>query len=73
MGTLLLLGQPDRGQRPHAGIDAVHRLPVAKRPPGLLAALPHHREQAGRDGDGPSLGHGPDQVEVRVADLGDHQ
>ena len=38
MRTLLLLGQPDRGQRAHPGVDAVHRLPVTERPPGPFAA-----------------------------------
>ena len=37
-----------------------------QRLPGLLAVLLHRREQAGRDGDRPALGDGPDQAEVRV-------
>ena len=72
MGALLLLGQADGGERSHAGVDAVHRLPV-QRLPGLLAVLLHRREQVRRDGDGLSARDGPDQAEVRVAYLGDHQ
>ena len=49
VGTLLLLGQPDRGQCPHAGVDAVHRLPVAAPAgPARSAAAPPRAGRARR-------------------------
>ena len=73
VGKLLLLGQANRGKRPHAGVHAIHRLPVAKLLPGLGAALLHHREQGRVDADALAGGDGPDETEIRVAGFGDRQ
>ena len=64
---------PDRGKRPHAGVHAIHRPPVAQRLPGLDAALLHYREQGRVDADGLAGGNGPDQAEIRVTGFGDRQ
>ena len=73
MGKLLLLGEPNRGKRPHAGVHAIHRPPVAQCLPGLVAAPLHHVEQAGRDADVLAGGNRPDEPEIRVASLGDRE
>ncbi len=73
VGTLLLLSKADSGQRPHAGVNAIHRPPVAERRPRLGAALLHHVKQARPDADRPAVGNCADELEIGDAGLGDHQ
>jgi len=71
--ALLLLGQADRGQRPHARVHAVHQPPVGQCRHSLGALPPYHREQVRRDPDAVPGGHRADQPEIRGSGLGDLQ
>ena len=66
MGALLLLGEPDTGQRAHAGIHPVYRRTLAEDRAGLLALLSHRFEQAGRDLDAAAPGDLGDQPGAQV-------
>ena len=73
MGKLLLLGEANRGKRPHPGVHAVYRPPVAKCQPGLVAAPLHRIEQARLNDNGLAGGDGTDEPEIRVAGFGDRE
>jgi len=71
MGTLLLFGEANGGQRPHPGVHAIDRPPVAKGLPRLVAAPLHRIEQARLNDNGLAGRDGTHEPEIRVAGSGD--